>query len=309
MKTKTKTDGAPAAGEADADSVVSVSVVAAIEAASPDTTILLHGGVTLQAHSQLLRLACTCAAGAPHPLTTWDLQHLQLGGRDAPSKEVVGLWLEAVYKDLLVFNPAMGVGSSMSASLLCALLAFADAVGTSSSLMQRILPGGGSNAVLHVDVSLEGVGDMKLSLSGQHEYFFCNAAIICLDTVSGTQTHFPEAPMDSSAVQLVGATVAGCIQQLLLVSGRLQLHNLRVVVARFLKRHSVAGLPMILQNRFFGYGTSYKASLCQSLLSPAAEKQLYISTVSSLDHQTLKLAVMSLLEKQNADVINAVIFH
>jgi hypothetical protein len=98
----------------------------------PDITLVV-GDAKIPAHSGILHVFSSCAAGLPQPCQEWDLTHLRIGD-DAkpPSVSTVLAWLEWLY-----WTPSRPHSPSNIVDAL-PLLQFADAVGTNLSILEAI---------------------------------------------------------------------------------------------------------------------------------------------------------------------------
>jgi hypothetical protein len=98
----------------------------------PDVAIKV-GGTTFAAHSSLLRMFSTCAAGMPEPFTEWDLNLLTIFDGRPPAAHVVAAWLEALYW----YQGARHAPRTLQEAL--PVLRFADAIGSPAGFMSTLV--------------------------------------------------------------------------------------------------------------------------------------------------------------------------
>lgn len=208
----------------------------------PDVIIKLADGTQLPAHSQVLRIACSCASGAPEPLSTLNLQELRIDGKDPPSKSVVSLWLEHLYQHLLPFTPS---GNELTTSLqvMRSLLLFADAVGTNSLIMEHIAD---RVTELQLEVPLESSGSswqLKLPLTGQQCYYFSLVNPLTLVEGPCMFDQHSSRPLLSLANKehkdAVQKQAAAELEGWMYLANRLGLHKLCLQLQEFSKRHFI----------------------------------------------------------------------
>eukprot|EP00878_Enallax_costatus_P009541 GHUV01009971.1.p1 GENE.GHUV01009971.1~~GHUV01009971.1.p1 ORF type:complete len:368 (+),score=59.18 GHUV01009971.1:220-1323(+) len=101
----------------------------------PNLTIITADGGRIQAHSEVLRLVCSCLKNAP-ATDTWDLQHLQIEGTPVTT-ETVDATVEVLYHVMHVVETDLPE-NRFSLLQLRDMLLFADAIGCSKRMLNSI---------------------------------------------------------------------------------------------------------------------------------------------------------------------------
>jgi hypothetical protein len=254
------------------------SVVAAIEANSPDATILLPGGITFPAHSRVLRWACSCAANSPEPLSTWDLTSLVVDGRGPP--QTVALWLQLVYSKHLRIYVYYRNAIPYKLQFVCDCLLFADAIGTAPALMEDLVfSRHGCGADLRLDgFWTNGDGEeVTLDMSGRHDYFFHDTyALYSMDTSGGFNWQWAAAwPNDPN--EDFGRRMVERLQPIIALARRLTQAKLESTLLRFLQRHMPSGLATILHEQPRAGLYNLHTGNCSSLITPSTAARLQLT--------------------------------